>query len=259
MAYILVLYSRDHLGAGAISRLPESTVVVPTYNERGNIERIVGELLSQSPDLSVMVVDDGSPDGTGEAAVRLARTERRLEVLLRPRKSGLGSAYREAFSRVLARGSSRYVLEIDADFSHDPAMIPALIRTAERKRADLVIGSRYVKGGGISGWDSRRLFLSSSANKLCSLLLGGRVGDYTAGLRCYRARSLRRVDLRRVRSEGYAFQVEMTFEFLRRRMKVTEVPIVFSERGEGVSKFGSGIVAEAAALLVLLFLKRLII
>lgn len=259
MAYILALYIRDHPGANAISRLPESTVVVPTYNERGNIERIVGEVLSQSPDISVMVVDDNSPDGTGEAALRLARTERRLEVLQRPRKSGLGSAYREAFSLILARGSSRYVLEMDADFSHDPAVIPALIDTAQRRCADLVIGSRYAKGGEIRGWDWRRLFLSSCANKLCLLLLGSRVGDYTAGLRCYRAESLRRIDLSRVRSEGYAFQVEMTFEFLRRGFSVTEIPIVFSERGGGASKFGSGIVAEAAALLVLLFLKRLIV
>jgi dolichol-phosphate mannosyltransferase len=238
--------------------LPESTVVVPTYNERDNIKRLVGELLSQSPDLSVIVVDDSSPDGTGDAARELAGSERRLDVLLRPRKGGLGSAYREAFARILSRGTSTYILEMDADFSHDPAMVPTLIRTAELRQADLVIGSRYIDGGQVEGWDSRRLFLSSFANKLCSMLLNSRVRDYTAGFRCYRAESLRRIGLGEIHSDGYAFQVEMTYEALRRNMTVIEVPIVFSERAVGRSKFGSGIVVEAAALLGLLFLRRLI-
>ena len=239
--------------------MPESTVVVPTYNERDNIERIIRELLSLSTSISVLVVDDNSPDGTGEFVSRLAKTERRLEVLVRQRKSGLGSAYREAFKSILENGSSRYILEMDADFSHDPAAVPALIQAAEVKQADLVIGSRYVRDGSIEGWDSKRLFLSGSANKLCSLLLGRRVKDYTAGFRCYRAESLRRIDLTRIHSEGYAFQVEMTFEMLRKGMSVAEIPIVFSERTEGKSKFGPGIVVEAVVLLVLLFLKRLIL
>ncbi len=243
----------------AITRLPESTVVVPTYNERDNIERVVRELLSLSPDISVIVVDDNSPDGTGELVSGLAAKEPRLDILLRSRKGGLGSAYREAFARILSRGSSKFILEMDADLSHEPAAVPELIRTAQGRGADLVIGSRYVRGGEIKGWDSRRLFLSGSANRLCSLLLGSRVKDYTAGFRCYRTESLRRIEPGRMRSEGYAFQVEMTFEALRRGMTVVEMPIVFSERAGGVSKFGPGIVAEAAALLVLLFFRRLIV
>lgn len=246
-------------GGFAIVLLPESTVVVPTYNERDNIERVIRELLAQSRQISVFVVDDNSPDGTGEMVRRLAKGEQRLELLQRSRKSGLGSAYREAFRRILARRSGKYILEMDADFSHDPVTVPVLVQAAEMKQADLVIGSRYVRGGSIEGWDSRRLFLSGSANKLCSLLLGGRVRDYTAGFRCYRAESLGRIDLNRIRAEGYAFQVEMTFEMLKKGMSVVEMPIVFSERSEGVSKFGPGIIAEAATLLVLLFLKRLIV
>jgi dolichol-phosphate mannosyltransferase len=238
--------------------LPASTVVVPTYNEANNIERIVGTVLSQSPDLSLLIVDDNSPDGTGDLARRLARTEKRLEVMHRPRKMGLGSAYREGFARILSRQTGKYLLEMDADFSHDPKVLPVLIETAEREQADLVIGSRYAHGGRIVGWDWKRRALSSAANKLCSLLLGSRVRDYTAGFRCYRAEALRLVDLASIRSEGYAFQVEMTTRMLKKRMGVVEVPIVFSERRTGASKFNSRIFIEAVLVLGLLFMKRLI-
>jgi dolichol-phosphate mannosyltransferase len=239
--------------------LPASTVIVPTFNEAANLKRVVEAVLSLSPDLSLLIVDDNSPDGTGDKAFELARSEDRLEVLQRPRKLGLGSAYREGFSRILSRGTSNYILEMDADFSHSPHMLPVLIEEAEKESADLVIGSRYTPGGKICGWNRKRLFLSGFANRLCSLLLGSRVKDYTAGFRCYRAESLRLIDLDTVRSEGFSFQVEMTFEMIRRGLKILETPIVFSERSDGASKFNSGIFAEAVLVLGLLFLKRLVV
>ena len=252
--------SWDVVGMEAgIASLPRSTVVVPTYNEAKNIERLVETVLGLSPDLSLLIIDDSSPDGTGEIALGIAQNEERLELLRRPRKMGLGSAYREGFAHVLRRGGSAYVLEMDADFSHDPGAVPALIETAERTGADLVIGSRYVSGGRIAGWGRMRLLLSSTANRFCSLILGGRLKDYTAGFRCYRADSLETIGFSSVRSEGYAFQVEMAFRALRKGLKLTEVPIVFSERRAGVSKFGAAIFIEAAFVLGLLFLRRLVL
>lgn len=239
--------------------MPASTVVVPTYNEAGNIERLVEEVLHLSPEISLLIIDDNSPDGTGEKARGLAKGRAGLEVIQRPRKLGLGSAYREGFAHVLKQKKNKYILEMDADFSHDPGTLPKLIEKAERENADLIIGSRYIPGGQIHGWNKKRLFLSEWANRLCSLLLGRGVSDYTAGFRCYRAESLKLFDLSVVRSEGYAFQVEMTFEMARRNMKIAEVPIIFSERSGGVSKFDAGIFTEAIAVLCLLFIKRLLV
>lgn len=239
-------------------RLPRTTVIVPTYNEADNIRRLIDSILSQSPDLSVLVVDDNSPDGTGEIVRRIVRDEGRVELLRRERKMGLGSAYREGFARVLSQEGISYVMAMDADFSHDPVRIPVLIKTARQRRADLVIGSRYTPGGRVRGWDWKRLLLSSTANKLCTLLLGNQVKDYTAGFRCYRTGALKLINLASVRAEGYAFQVEMAARVLRKGLKVVEVPIEFAERRAGASKFGGGILAEAVFVLVLLFLKRLI-
>lgn len=238
--------------------LPTSTVVVPTYNEVDNLRSLVEAVLSQSENLSLLIVDDNSPDGTGQLAQELARNEKRLRVHHRPRKMGMGCAYREGFRHLLHEGASQYILEMDADFSHDPALVPVLIETAKREGADLVIGSRYVAGGRIRGWDWKRLILSAGANRLCSLLLGHQVKDYTAGFRCYRAEALRQINLESIRSEGYAFQVEMTFEMLKKRFKVVEVPITFFERREGASKMSRGVFVEAVLLLGLMSVKRLI-
>jgi len=243
----------------AIVRLPGTTVIVPTYNEADNIERLVKSILSISQGLRLLVIDDNSPDGTGDIARRMARSEKRLDVVTRPGRMGLGSAYREGFLGELERGGSEYLMEIDADFSHDPAAISGLIQAAEEQGADLVIGSRYVPGGRIRGWNWKRLFLSSTANRLCSLMIARKVRDYTAGFRCYRAEALRAMDIGTVNSDGYAFQVEMTWRVLAGGMKVVEVPIEFSERSTGDSKFGAGILLEAALLLGLLFFKRLVV
>jgi len=219
-------------------------LVLPTYNDAGNIEAFVEAVLAKLPESArVLIVDDNSPDGTGELADRLAAAHERVAVLHRPRKEGLGPAYIAGFERALAEGAG-YVLEMDSDFSHDPAYLPRLLEAGAR--ADLAIGSRYVPGGGVGDWGAVRRAISRGGSAYARLVLGLRVRDLTGGFKCFRREVLEAIDLGSIRSRGYAFQVEMTYRAIERGFEVVEVPIVFRERRAGASKMDRSIVAEAA-------------
>jgi glycosyltransferase involved in cell wall biosynthesis len=221
-------------------------VVVPTYNEIATLERVVVGVLdaadSAALDVEILVVDDASPDGTGTLAERLAADDKRVAVMHRPAKLGLGPAYLAGFSRGLARGYD-VLCEMDADLSHDPVDVPRLLRTLER--ADLVIGSRYVPGGGVVDWPPHRRLLSSAGNRYVQIVTGLPVADATAGFRAYRRAVLEEIDLASVDSDGYAFQLELVLRAWRQGFRVVEVPIIFTERREGASKISRAIVAEA--------------
>ncbi len=219
----------------------KALVVVPTYDERANIDELVRRTLAV-PDVDLLIVDDGSPDGTGERADELAADEPRLRVLHRPRKAGLGSAYRDGLGLGLDEGYEALV-EMDADLSHDPAVLPDLI--AALQHSDLAIGSRYVPGGGVANWPWHRRMLSAGGNLYVRLLTGLPVRDATSGFRAFRAAVLRGIGLRELRSEGYSFQLETALKAWRTGFRTTEVPITFVERVAGASKISRAIVVEA--------------
>jgi dolichol-phosphate mannosyltransferase len=218
-------------------------VCLPTYNERENLEPMVdrlGELLGD--DGVVLVIDDNSPDGTGEIADRLAAERSWVQVLHRPRKEGLGPAYLAGFSRALELGAD-LIFELDCDFSHDPADVPRLATAA--READLVIGSRYVPSGGTRNWGLLRRLISRGGSLYAQLLLGVPIRDLTGGFKCYRRVVLETIDLNAIHSKGYAFQIETTYRALRAGFRVVEVPIVFTDREVGGSKMSKAIVLEA--------------
>jgi dolichol-phosphate mannosyltransferase len=215
-------------------------VILPTYNEAENLETVVAAVLAALPGARVLVVDDGSPDGTGAIAEALDG----VEVLHRPGKSGLGRAYVAGFAHALRAGAGS-VVEMDADLSHDPADLPRLLEPLTAG-ADLVVGSRYVPGGGIRDWDALRRGLSRFGCEYARRVLGVGIRDLTGGFKAFRANALEAIDYASVRSQGYAFQVELTYRALRAGLKVEEVPIVFSEREHGESKMSALIALEAA-------------
>ncbi len=217
-------------------------VVLPTYNEILNVESMLRTLREVVPDAAILVVDDGSPDGTAQRARELSLELGRIDILERAAKSGLGGAYRAGFAWGLAAGYDHFV-EIDCDFSHDPRALPELLAAAER--ADVVIGSRYVPGGHIPKWSWTRQLLSRGGNQYASLMLGLRVKDSTAGYRVYSATALRAMDYTTVGADGYGFQIEMTYRARRAGLTITEVPISFTDRTRGESKMSSAIVVEA--------------
>jgi dolichol-phosphate mannosyltransferase len=216
------------------------TVCLPTYNERDNLEPMVRALGEHG--VRVLVIDDRSPDGTGEIADRLAEELDFVDVLHRERKEGLGRAYLAGFAQALGDGAE-LVLEMDCDFSHDPADVPRLIEAASD--ADLVLGSRYVPGGGVRNWGLVRRLISSAGSLYTRILLMP-VRDPTGGFKCFRREVLEAIDLDRVTSRGYAFQIELTYRALRKGFRVVEVPIVFADREVGHSKMSRVIVAEAS-------------
>jgi dolichol-phosphate mannosyltransferase len=218
-------------------------VVLPTYQEAENVERMLRSIRTALPDAGVLVVDDGSPDSTADIAERVASETGGIEILRRTAKSGLGSAYRAGFAWGLDRGWDALV-EMDCDFSHDPAALPGLVAPLE-SGVDLSIGSRYVPGGEIPNWSLSRRLISRGGNVYADLLLGLRVKDSTAGFRAYRAEILRKIDFGAVRAEGYGFQIEMVLQVLEHGGKVAEVPISFVDRVEGTSKMSTSIVVEA--------------
>jgi dolichol-phosphate mannosyltransferase len=218
-------------------------VCLPTYNERENLERMVDALQNVLGDEDlVLVIDDNSPDGTGEIADRLAEERRGVHELHRPHKEGLGPAYLDGFRRALELGAD-LIFEMDCDFSHDPADVPRLAAAAES--ADLVIGSRYVDGGGTRNWGFLRRFISRGGSLYAQVLLSVGVRDLTGGFKCYRRIVLETIDLDAIHSKGYAFQIETTYRALRRGFRVVEVPIVFVDRQVGGSKMSKAIVLEA--------------
>jgi dolichol-phosphate mannosyltransferase len=217
-------------------------VIVPTYNESRNLPRIVPEILAQDPRLDVLVVDDSSPDGTGAMADDMAARNPRIHVLHRAAKEGLGRAYLAGFRWALEQPYA-YVLEMDADFSHDPKFLPRFLDAIEH--ADLVIGSRYKTGVNVINWPMSRLLLSYFANVYARVVTGMPLSDATGGFKCFRRRVLEAVALDRVRSNGYAFQIEMSFRAWKKGMRLAEIPIVFVDRVEGQSKMNKRIVREA--------------
>jgi len=217
-------------------------VVMPTYNERPNIPLIVPAVLAQDPCIEVLVVDDNSPDGTGEVADQLAAANERVHVLHRGGKQGLGKAYIAGFRWALERGYD-LVFEMDADFSHDPRFLPSLIEAISD--ADLVIGSRYKTGVNVINWPISRLLLSLGANQYARWVTGLPLTDSTGGFKCFRRRVLEAISLERVRSNGYAFQIEMSFLAWKKGFRLKEIPIVFTDRVEGQSKMNKKIVREA--------------
>jgi dolichol-phosphate mannosyltransferase len=218
-------------------------VIVPTYDERENITRLIRTVLAQDPRLDVLVVDDGSPDGTGMVVDDIAVAEPRVHVLHRPSKLGLGTAYLAGFRWALERDYA-YVFEMDADFSHDPAHLPQFLRAIES--ADLVLGSRYREGRvTVVNWPMARLLLSYFANIYARVVTGLQLYDSTGGFKCFRREVLAAIDLEKVRSNGYAFQIEMSFRAWKRGFRIVEIPIVFVDRTEGTSKMSKRIVREA--------------
>ena len=224
--------------------MPERTlVIIPTYNELENAARIISAALSQDPSIDVLIVDDGSPDGTGKVVDEIAAANPRVNAIHRAGKLGLGTAYVAGFKWALER-DYELIFEMDADFSHSPDAIPLFLKAAES--ADLVIGSRYQNGQvNVVNWPMSRLFLSYSANIYARRVTGLPIFDATGGFKCFRRRVLQSIDLSDIKSNGYAFQIEMTFRAWKKGFRIVEIPIVFVDRTEGTSKMSKKIVREA--------------
>jgi len=222
--------------------MPKAFVVIPTYNEQDNLQRLIEQVLAQDASLQVLVVDDNSPDGTGQLADELSRSNERIHVLHRPAKLGLGSAYRDGFRRAMELGAD-LLIEMDADFSHDPSVLPLFLE--QIKTHDLVIGSRYLNGISVVNWPLRRLMLSYGANWYTRLITGLTIMDCTSGFKCFRRSLIEAINLDRVRSDGYSFQIEMHFRSAELGARICEVPIIFIDRRSGQSKMSKRIVREA--------------
>ncbi|HEY2579147.1 MAG TPA: polyprenol monophosphomannose synthase [Streptosporangiaceae bacterium] len=227
---------------GKYPSIERVAVVVPTYNELENLEVVAGRVREAVPDADLLVVDDNSPDGTGELADKLAAVDSHMHVMHRPGKGGLGAAYLAGFAWALERGYDA-VVEMDADGSHQPEDLPRLIGGLDR--ADLVVGSRWVRGGKVVNWPKSREVISRGGNIYVRLMLGIKVRDATGGFRAYRAGTLRSIALAEVASQGYCFQIDLTLRTLRAGLTVTEIPITFIERARGTSKMSNTIVKEA--------------
>ncbi len=217
-------------------------VVVPTYNERSNLPLVVPQILEQDPRLEVLVVDDNSPDGTGQLADEMAAADPRVHILHRPGKAGLGKAYLAGFRWALDQGYD-FIFEMDADFSHDPKHLAGFLQAIQH--ADLVIGSRYRTGVNVINWPISRLLLSLGANQYARVVTGLPLMDSTGGFKCFRREVLEAIDFEKVRSNGYSFQIEMSFRAWKKGFRVVEIPIVFTDRVEGQSKMNKRIVREA--------------
>jgi dolichol-phosphate mannosyltransferase len=236
-------------------------IIIPTYDEADNAERIIRAVLSQEPktpdvSLAILIVDDNSPDGTADIVRRLQQLigEEKLHLISRAGKMGLGTAYVAGFKYGLEKGFD-YIFEMDADFSHDPEEIPNFLR--EIQTADLVLGSRYITGANVANWPLRRLLLSYYANKYARIVTGITVYDTTGGFKCFRREVLEAINLNDIHSNGYAFQIEMNFRAWRKKFKIKEIPIVFVDRHAGTSKMNKAIVREAVGLVWKLKFKAL--
>lgn len=223
----------------------DKLVIVPTYNERDNIAGIIDKVLSLPEGFDILVVDDGSPDGTADIVKGRQATSDRVHLLQRPGKMGLGSAYRDGFRYALAHGAE-YIFEMDADFSHDPGVLGEFLVAIQD--ADIVVGSRYLNGVTVVNWPLRRLILSYSANVYSRIVTGLPLRDGTGGFKCFRRRALEGIRLDRVKSEGYSFQIEMSYRCWRRGFRIKEIPITFTDRAAGVSKMSKKIIWEAAGM-----------
>jgi len=222
--------------------MPKTLVVTPTYNEAENIEKFIDQVLSKGPEINVLVVDDNSPDGTGKIVERLKKSNTRIHLISRAGKMGLGTAYVEGFRFAIANKFD-YVFEMDTDFSHNPDEIPNFLEKI--KEYDLVIGSRYTNGVRVINWPIRRLILSYGANVYSRIITGMPLKDATGGFKCFRRQVLEAIDLDKIHSNGYAFQIEMNFKAWNKGFKLCEHPIIFMDRQSGVSKMSKKIVYEA--------------
>lgn len=222
--------------------MKKAIVVIPTYNERENIEKMIHRLIELYPEIHILVVDDNSPDGTGEFVKAKSIDDERIHVLQRAGKLGLGTAYVAGFKFILAR-DYEYIIQMDADFSHDPKEVRSLLKAIEDN--DLVIGSRYIQGVNVINWPMSRLLLSYFASIYTRVITGMPVMDATGGFKCFRRKVLESIKLDKVKSNGYSFQIEMNFKTYKKGFKIKEVPIVFMDRVEGVSKMSKKIVHEA--------------
>ncbi len=221
-------------------------IVTPTYNERDNLERFVAGVRRWLPEADILIVDDASPDGTGEIADRLAEESDHVRVMHRAGKLGIGTAYVQAFQKGLADGYD-LLFEMDADLSHDPSYLPSFLKAFD-EGADLVIGSRNIPGGGVTGWGTGRHLLSKGGSIYSRAILGLGIRDLTSGFKAFRAETLRAIGLHEVHSEGYSFQIELTYRAVRRGKRVAEVPIHFVDRSAGQSKMSRKIFAEAVGM-----------
>jgi len=221
----------------------KALVIIPTYNERENVEPLLGKIFAEGLPVEVLIVDDNSPDGTGEIADQMAARDPRVHVMHRPGKMGLGSAYVAGFRYALARDYEA-IFEMDADFSHNPDSLPEFLR--ELEQGDLVLGSRYLYGVTVVNWPLSRLILSYAANVYSRVITGMRYKDLTGGYKCFRRQVLESINWDRVRSDGYAFQIEITFKSWRKGFRIREIPILFVDRRAGESKMSRRIVWEAA-------------
>ncbi len=230
-------------------------VVVPTYNERQNVQELIPKVLSQLPGIEMLIVDDASPDGTGGYVDSVAAGEPRVHTIHRPGKMGLGSAYVEGFKYALDAGAD-LIVQMDADFSHDPDVIPELVKRCDEY--DVVLGSRYITGANVVNWPLRRLFLSYFANVYTHIVTGLPLRDSTGGFKCFKRKVIAALDLDAIRSDGYSFQIEVNFRCWRKGFSIIEIPIVFVDRHSGTSKMSRRIVWEAMWLVWRLRLERIL-
>jgi len=249
MSAVPVEPSAQRMTAGSPPAGAGAWVIVPTYNEAGNVGPISAAVLEMLPGATVLVVDDGSPDGTGDLADGLAASDTRILVRHRPAKQGIGRAYLDGF-RIALDGGARIVVQMDADFSHDPAALPDLIAPVARGEADLVIGSRYTAGGGVVDWGLARRFISRVGSLFARTVLGLSPHDLTGGFKAWRSETLSAVPFTGVHAGGYVFQIEMTFRASRSGARLREVPIIFRDRRVGQSKMSRRIVFEALLVVV---------
>jgi dolichol-phosphate mannosyltransferase len=232
----------------------KALVVIPTYNEKDNVERLAEIVLSQHAGIEILFVDDNSPDGTGGIIDRMVASSDRIHVIHRSGKLGLGSAYRDGFRVALDMGAD-CILEMDADFSHDPTVLPIFIE--KMRENDLVIGSRYLNGVSVVNWPIRRLILSYFASVYTRWVTGLHLRDCTSGYKCFRRSALEAIDLAKVRSDGYSFQIEMNYRCMEKGLKIAEIPIIFIDRHAGTSKMSRKIVREAVVMVWKLRLQTL--
>ncbi|GJQ63398.1 MAG: dolichyl-phosphate beta-D-mannosyltransferase [Melioribacteraceae bacterium] len=235
--------------------MKKSLVIVPTYNELTNVRRLIPELLGRYPDLDILIVDDNSPDGTGDFVEEYGKSDPRVKIIRRAGKMGLGTAYVAGF-RFMIENKYDIAIQMDADFSHDPKVINMFLEAIEKN--DLVIGSRYIQGVNVINWPMKRLLLSYFANKYTKVITGLPIQDSTGGFKCMRRAVLESIDLNYIRSNGYAFQIEINFKAWKRGFKIREIPIVFTDRVQGTSKMSKKIVREAVLMVWKLRIRSLL-
>ncbi|HQJ74859.1 MAG TPA: polyprenol monophosphomannose synthase [Bacteroidota bacterium] len=222
--------------------MPKALVCIPTYNEIENIEKIIPKILSMDDEIEVLIIDDNSPDGTGDKVEEMMRENKRIHLIKRPGKMGLGTAYVEGFKYAI-KNNFDLVFEMDADFSHDPNTIPSFLEAI--KDNDLVLGSRYINGINVLNWPMKRLLLSYFANVYTKIVTGMKINDATGGFKCFRIEVLKSIDLDKIKSNGYSFQIEMTFKAWKKGFRIKEIPIIFMDRQQGTSKMNKKIIHEA--------------